>query len=486
MQTQQTPESMLVSTSTAVGNLTATATATPSPLPTERAAAKVTTGIPSSSTPAPSLTPTSVPPTPTPTRRVPEAPPNIVLIIVDALRSDHVSSYGYQRETTPNLDRLMAEKGVRFTDATSTAPWTCPANAAIMTGRLPSSIGVSWQTMGNSVPWRENTLAELLHKAGYYTAGFANTYCLKGKLGFAQGFDIYDDSLSNHTAADKAHAEMVNARVMSWFDGRAADLESSGKPLFLFIYYFDPHGWYNPLPPYDTLFDAGYTGGLTPDVYRDGQVVVSGEFVPTERDLEHLIAMYDGEIAYWDTYFSEMMAYLEAMGVLENAIVVVTADHGELFGEHNTWAHGSNLYEEVLRVPLLVSYNGVLYDNQVITSPVQSMDVMPTLLEFAGIAVPNDLDAVSLRSQLMGGENNPGRTVFSEVSALNNKNSVLYWTAPRFAMQAVRHDGWKLITQKNRPEEDALYFLQQNSLYEDENVLLKYNEKAEELRALSR
>ena len=155
----------------------------------------------------------------------------------------------------------------------------------------------------------------MLHKVGYYTAGFANTYCLKGKLGFAQGFDIYDDSLSNHTAADKAHAEMVNARVMSWFDGRAADLESSGKPLFLFIYYFDPHGWYNPLPPYDTLFDAGYTGGLTPDVYRDGQVVVSGEFVPTERDLEHLIAMYDGEIAYWDTYFSEMMAYLEAMGV---------------------------------------------------------------------------------------------------------------------------------------------------------------------------
>jgi hypothetical protein len=220
--------------------------------------------------------------------------PNVILIIVDTLRSDHVSSYGYHRDTTPNLDALVTDMGVRFEDATSMSPWTCPSNAATMTGRSPTSLGASWETIPNTVPQDANTLAEYLHDAGYYTAGFANTYCVKGKLGFDQGFDMYDDSLSDHTSAYKARAHMVNDQVTSWLTNTWTSGLSGTQPLFLFIYYFDPHSWYDPLPPYDELYiDPTYDGPfLDPSVYKDGQVVVSGEIVPTEQDVEHLIGMF--------------------------------------------------------------------------------------------------------------------------------------------------------------------------------------------------
>jgi len=123
--------------------------------------------------------------------------------------------------------------------------------------------------------------------------------------------------------------------------GTAANLSS------LYLYYFDPHVWYNPPAPYDTLYDATYTGTLTADVYQDSRPVVEGNLILTPRDIEHLIALYDGSITYWDTHFGEMMAFLDSMGLLANSIVILTSDHGEMFGEHGLWAHRGSLYEEI-------------------------------------------------------------------------------------------------------------------------------------------
>ncbi len=392
----------------------------------------------------------------------------ILFVIVDALRSDHVSSYGYARDTTPHLDSLVAGAGARFTNATTTAPWTCPANAAMFTGRSPGRVGTDWHTYATSIPAHEDTLAELLQDAGYYTAGFASTYCIKGSLGFSQGFDHFDDTLALRPVDNKARAEEVNARVIDWLDTAWA-AQGGDQPLFLFVYYFDPHTWYDPLPPYDDWYDATYTGTVTPEQFGVGESVVSGDLVLSPRDLEHVIALYDGEIRYWDEQFGLLLDHLEGMGLLENMLVVLTSDHGEMFGEHGHWVHGSALYEEVLRVPLLVRYPGIVAAGGAISVPVQNMDLMPTLLAYAGIPLPGNLQAASLLPLLAGETPTSTRPVFSEVAALTDPSHPLYWTAPRTPLRSMRADGWKLIHPLDGSG-DELFLLAEQSPYEGENV----------------
>jgi len=351
-----------------------------------------------------------------------------------------------------------------------------------MTGRNPSSLGVSWDTTANSIPREENTLAEYLHDAGYYTVGFANNYCTRGQLGFDQGFDVYDDHLAyEHTTSNKARAELVNERVTDWLENTWTTEMSGTQPLFLFIYYFDPHTWHDPLDPYDILYDPTYTGTLTPEVFQDGKDVVFGEIVPTARDVEHLIALYDGEIAYWDYHFGQMLIQLENAHVLDNALIIVTSDHGEMFGEHGQWVHGGSLYEEVLRVPLLIRYTGTISPGLVVTTSVQNMDVMPSVLDWVGSDIPDNLQAVSLRPLIEGGTVQLERDVFSEVDASPGPNNP-FWVAPPVALRSIRRDQWKLIHHVGRPNDDELYQLQASSPYESNNLLLVEPDRAGELR----
>jgi arylsulfatase A-like enzyme len=436
------------------------------------------------------VTPKPPSPTPTvtdsahPTQETPIFPPNVIVIIADALRADHVSAYGYQRQTTPNLDALIADQGVHFQDATTTSPWTCPANASMATGRSPSSLGATWETIRDTLPSEASTLAEYLHTAGYYTAGFANTYCVKAKLGFDQGFDHYDDSLSDRPTSDKARAEEVNHLVIDWLQNTWTRELSGTQPLFLFLYYFDPHGWYDPLPPYDTLYDATYTGTLTPEVYRDGEVVVSGDIVPMARDVEHLLALYDGEITYWDVHLGQLLAYLQDIHISDNALIVVTADHGELFGEHGVWVHGNALYEEVIRVPLLMRYTGIISPGQVIDVSVQNMDLMPTILDWVGLPVPEDVQAVSLRPIVEGraGTADITRPIFSEVDAVTDPQNSFYWIASRVDLRAIQRGEWKLVHHVEHWNDDELFLLQPFSPYEVDNLLSTNPEQAQELR----
>lgn len=406
----------------------------------------------------------------------PQSQPPVLYVIVDALRSDHLSSYGYGRETTPNVDALLAAAGVRFANATTTAPWTCPANAAMLTGRSPGRVGTNFHTYGTSIPAGEVTLAEYLSDAGYYTAGFASAFCIKGSLGFNQGFDHFDDVLAARPPENKARAAEVNARVIEWLDTEWATL-GGDEPLFLFVYYFDPHTWWDPLPPYDTWYDATYTGTVTPAVFGVGQSVVSGDLTLSPRDLQHLIALYDGEIRYWDEQLGLLLDHLEDMGLLQDMLVVLSSDHGEMFGEHGKWVHGSSLYEEVLRVPLLVRYPGVITGNRVITAPVQNMDLMPTILAYAGIPLPDNLQAASLLPLLAGATPTATRPVFSEVAAVTDPAHPLYWTAPRTPLRSMRDGDWKLI----HPLDGAgnqLYALQEVSPYEGANLAADEPERA--------
>ncbi len=405
--------------------------------------------------------------------------PNIILIVVDALRADHVSAYGYERPTTPNLDAWVAEPGAIFGDATALSTWTFPSNATLLTGRSPSSIGIQWSDPSSVIPADEVMLAEYLHDVGYYTAGFVTAYYARGYIGFDQGFDHF----SEHIGSDgsRARADEINELAIDWFENTWTPVLSGTQPLFLFLYYFDPHTWYNSPPPYDTLYDPTYTGTLTAEVYRDGQDIVAGNIVPTERDVQHLLALYDGDITYWDFYFDEMMAYLESVGLLENSIIVLTSDHGEMFGEHGQWTHRNSLYEEVLRVPLMIRYSGHISAGLVISHPVQTIDIAPSILDWIGLPIPSHLEGKSLRSLISGNDIPQTRDLFAEMDAITDPDAPGYWLAPRYEIRSVRREGWKYIHHIGLPNADQLYQLQPASLFETENLLPDEPDTAESL-----
>jgi arylsulfatase A-like enzyme len=395
-----------------------------------------------------------------------KAMPNIIFVVADAVRADHVSSYGYERPTTPNLDQLVAAEGVRFEQTITASSWTYPSNAAMLTGRMPSRLGVNWSDIRTSIPAGEALLAEHLHNAGYYTAGFINNFYLTNSFGFNRGFDVYE------TLRGSEKAEDLNLLATNWLETQWVP-DGGTQPLFLFLYYYDPHTWYDPPPPYDTLYDETYTGSITPDVYQHGQPVVAGELVPTPRDVEHLLALYDGEITYWDHHFGQMMTYLDDLGILDNSLVVVTSDHGQMFGEHNKWVHRNSLYEEVLRVPMLLRYDGVVAKGHVAAEPVNTVDLMPTILDLIGLPVSGGLDGISLRPQAQGQPGDAERAVYAEMESEPGPDAIGHWIAPPTDLRAVRQGAWKYIHHVGHNAGGELYELQSESLYEQEDVVDK-------------
>ena len=406
-----------------------------------------------------------------------ETQPNIVFIVVDALRADHVSSYGYHRQTTPNVDAWVAEKGTLFSDVTAASSWTNPSNGALLTSHIPSSIDTVWSDMDRRIPAEEMLLAEYLQNAGYYTAGFVSNWWLQARFGYDQGFDVFGKT----AGPNLTRASTLNDLATEWLDQNLVDIDNDGQPLFLFLYYLDPHTWYDPPPPYDTKYDNTYTGTLTAEIYGHGHEVVSGETIPSQRDIEHLIALYDGEISYWDFYLGEMLKQLEDNGVLDNSIVVITSDHGQVFGEHGKWVHRNSLYEEVLRVPLLISYPGTVTAGQVFTTPVHMMDITPTLLDMVGLAVPSHMDGESLLPLMQGAAAAEGRLIISEMAGETDPNSDAYWIAPHTNLYSVKKEGWKLIHAQQATQQDELYAVRPSSVYEQENLVSQEAVKSAEL-----
>lgn len=407
--------------------------------------------------------------------RVRDGRPHIIFIVTDALRYDHVGANGYHRDTTPELDQWVADAGVTFRHATSAAAWTFPSTAAMMTGRLPVRLGANWNhtTLAAGVP----TLAERLAAAGYTTAGFTSAPFSRANRGLGRGFAVYDDSLALLPLDAQGQAAQLNALAQQWLAAW-----HGAEPLFLFLYYFDIHTWYHPPAPYDVRYDTTYTGALTPAAYRNGEPVVSGTLMPTPRDIEHLIALYDGEIAYWDAMLGQMLATLEGRGLLDNAAVIVTSDHGDMFGEHGLWTHGNSVYEEVVRIPLLMRYPGVTAAGLTVDAPAQNTDIMPTLLEWAGAAPVAGLDGVSLSAAATGQTVAP-RDVFSEVDGVTDPADWAYWLAPRDTLHSIRRGDYKFIQHVGHEAADELYRLGPTSPYEQQNILAAEPEVAAQLRA---
>lgn len=343
------------------------------------------------------------------------ARPNVILISIDSLRPDHLHCYGYARQTSPTLDRLAAE-GALFENAISSAPWTLPAHAAMFTGLADSVHGVL-DTV-NKLPEQRRTLAEVMREAGYQTAGFFSGPYLHPIFGLSQGFETYEDCTSyarynDETAAakgmidepelwDRMHADITNPHVLSavsqWADTRTR------MPFFLFVHMWDVHFDFIPPPPYDTMFDPDYTGPM------DGRNFFFDPRVNKEmpaRDLEHLKALYDGEIAWTDATLEKILTKLREKGLLKDAIVMVTADHGTAFFEHGLKAHRNALYDEVIRIPLILWAPGRAPAGLRVSRQVRTIDLAPTLIELAGLQPPAMMGqslAPLLRGGILGAE----------------------------------------------------------------------------------
>jgi arylsulfatase A-like enzyme len=349
--------------------------------------------------------------------------PNIVLILWDTTRADHLSSYGYFRNTTPNVDRL-AKRGVLFENAIAASSWTLPATASIFTSLLPHQHGAD--TDRASEP---RTLAEVLRSVGYETAGFnANPYYGIIPWGLGRGFETYIDStrsMGYSLDASRIGGEIIeplteewfhrrrfnqftahelNEQVYRWFDHR------SDRPFFLFLNYNDAHEPYEAALPHNHLY-----GHASENAKHLLLTASFGRFYLPPGERERVIADYDNCLNYMDGQMADLLRFLERSPAWSNTYVIITADHGEAFGEHDTYTHGWNLYREVLHVPLVIAGPGIPQGVR-IRDIARTPQIFATVLEMAGMKSP-----VLRRNSLMRLENpdyaarNPPDPIVSEM-----------------------------------------------------------------------
>jgi arylsulfatase A-like enzyme len=354
-------------------------------------------------------------------------PTDVVLVIIDTLRADHLSVYGYREDVSPRI-AAFARTATVFDNAISQAPHTIPSVLQIMTSRyIPT-----WDIRPGDA-----TLAEVLHGRGYQTAAVvdnANFEISRTAHGLMRGFDrfyrngpLHRDSLELQHWKTKTPGDCITAQATRWLKTR-----DRGRPVFLWLHYFDPHDPY--MPPFaDDMEQLTWANPsrLSGDIRRttlfrtDGEPV--GELTPADR--QHLIDLYDAEVRYADQALGEFLDFLKQQGSYDDALIVLTADHGESFGEHDLWTHGHSLYDPEIHVPLIVKFPGQTRGERV-QHAAQAIDVFPTVLDALGVpSTTFGLEGTSLRK--------PGARV---AFAFHGS-----WSA-------ARTDAWKLVRSGERTE----------------------------------
>jgi len=358
----------------------------------------------------------------------PASGPNVVLITLDSVRADLLGAYGNDprftdRSPSPRLDRL-AEEGLLVEQAYATSSWTLPSHVSIFTG-VPELVH-SVEQDGHVIPEALAVLAEILQSRGYDTAGFYSGPYLDEAFGFSRGFDRYEacygdalgramedlrkararleaaegkpgnelyDALTHHAAARRrveleSHRDRSSERVA---DAMIRELGERGDaPFFLFGHFFDPHYDYAPPEELRTTFDGDYPHPeLGRDFIRNQEIATFQEQgrarVVDERGLQHLWAMYEAELAWVDSMIARVLDELDALGLADDTLVVVTSDHGDEFFEHGSIGHRSTLHEELVRVPLIVRYPEHFAPGTRIEEPVSLTEIAPTILRAAGL-----------------------------------------------------------------------------------------------------
>ncbi|HKH46087.1 MAG TPA: sulfatase-like hydrolase/transferase [Thermoanaerobaculia bacterium] len=342
-----------------------------------------------------------------PPERAEEHPPNVLFILVDTLRHDHLTPYGYTRhDTSPEIKRWLADPGVVVENAYSQAPWTLPSVISFMTGRYPGEL-VGSDLAAFGIPQDVKPLAERMTGLGYHTGGFVANPTLHAGAGFGRGFRTYFAPPADIEWLGR-HADDVNRHALPWL--RAFQR----RPFFLYVHYIDPHDPYENPDMIDgrAFFMPGYrgpvAGGWIHGIYTGGL-----EVPDPARDIPYIEALYDGEIRYVDRHIGALLAALDPE-VLQNTLIVLTSDHGEELHDHGGWKHGQTLYEEQIHVPLIFRWDGRIKAGTRLSGTAQLLDLVPTLTAGAGGEADASWDGINLLPALMGKAALPRRPAFAE------------------------------------------------------------------------
>lgn len=348
-----------------------------------------------------------------PPKEPPKPARNVILISIDTLRADHLGCYGYDFPTSPQID-AFASRGALFEKAISSSGWTVPAHMTMLTGFDPLEHGATGYPKPGKLTLKIETLAEILKRNGFRTAGFVGGGFLWPRSGFPRGFRKYSSKGRHFTD------NVDNAR--DWVR------KHHNEPFFLFFHGYDVHRPYTPSSKNARRFVGDYKGrfdikDLEPDKPR-----------PSEEDLRFAISQYDAEIRDVDDLLGGLLAEWEEMGVLDDTLVVIVSDHGDEFYEHGQVYHAHSLYDELLHVPLIMVGPGIVPGRH--SGQVGLIDVTPTILSALGLGSENaSMHGVDLMPVARGEAEPPERLLFS----------ALRFSAFPYSIAALRSDQWKLI-----------------------------------------
>lgn len=324
----------------------------------------------------------------------PGAKPNVIIVLIDALRADQLGCYGNSRNTSPAIDAFSRD-AVMFEHAISQSTFTKTSISSLFTSQFPYQTGVYWGNLRDTsghitsdvLRSSETTLAEVLRARGYLTMAWVQNSNLRSFMGFAQGFVSYNDQ--------QGRAKWINRRFFHFLSGAG-----QSYPFFAYLHYIDLHDPYRPAPPFNTMF-----GTYDPNVYAGVDFNNWGDVLQAIRDgkkklskaaVEQLRAYYDGLIRETDGHFADLVARLKRQGLYDNSLIIVTADHGDGFMEHGFISHSTIPYDELLHVPLIVKFPHQRFAGRKVTPQVRLIDVMPTIIDEVRAKKPNTMSGCSL------------------------------------------------------------------------------------------
>ena len=395
-------------------------------------------------------------------------PLNIVLITVDTLRADFIGCYGNERLITPSIDDL-AKKGVIFADAIAQASLTTPSHASILTGTYVRTHGSgdNCQFMYDSVP----TMAEILKNSGYITAAFVSGYPLKSDCcGIDRGFEVFNDQFSrlepfrhliisrvldqldvSKNDCSEQKAENANAKALYWLK------KNYKKKFFLWIHYYDPHTPYVPPRRFKDMYSSDYKGRV-----HGNQDDLQNWHEANPEDVSEMVSLYKGEVSYTDNQIGVLLSELERLDLVKNTIIVFTSDHGEGLSEHGHYFDHRTLYDHDIKVPLVLSGHNILPEGKLVKKQVQSIDIVPTILDLLDIPISEGVEGSSLLNLIFRNDSNWPEESYSE----------------RREYVSLRTPSWKLILSENGAAE--LYDLEKDD-QETQNVFNVKNDVTSKL-----
>lgn len=344
---------------------------------------------------------------------------HVILVIADTTRRDSLGCYGSDRQITPSLDSIAAE-GVRFERAIAQSCWTLPAVTSILTSTYPTIHGALGREMlfgrcREEIPHGQ----EILRTRGFKTKAIVNAAFLGPKLGTRRGFDDFDYVEGRNWEIRRAD-KSVDAAIEFYEKNRRRDT-------FVLLHLFDPHLNYDPPAEFRERFAAGYSGPYTTITDLQISHLVGGSIVPDQPEREYLLALHQAETAFMDREIGRLVERLKGLGIYDQTTMVIVADHGEEFWDHGKFEHGHSMYAELIGVPLIIKppvSAGVA--SGIVSTRVRQIDIMPTILELAGIDRPETFEGESLVSLMRGVSGSGHRVAYSEGTLYDQDETALY------------------------------------------------------------